>query len=268
MASLKDKEIELVRKDLKRKGISMPGLENDLLDHLLCKIEDFLASGMDFDKAYRQALFDLNGEEEIGEIQITTISLIHEGKSLMKNFFIYAGIILSLIGAFWVFTTGTNPALILTCLSLGILFVYHSCFFLRKHKNRTSNQLLFMGITLFPLLGLLVFLFKEFPDFRILGMAGWCLLLVLMAIPTYYFMIEKYLEAGSHLSSVLMLTLRFTGIISLLWVILASSLKIFSPHVQFLFFLDDFLVIAACSFILSIFFQWFPDIRYSFKKLL
>ena len=128
MYPLNDKEVESVRRDLKQRGITMPGLEDDLLDHLLCSIENYISLGMTFDEAYKKAFYDLNTEDELKLIQNTTIDLINEKKDILKNLSIYLGVILGLIGTFKTFTIGTNPALILACLSLVILFIYHSCF--------------------------------------------------------------------------------------------------------------------------------------------
>jgi hypothetical protein len=69
MAALTDRQIQQVREDLKRKGITLRGLDNDLLDHLLCGIECHLDTGQSFDDAYRLASRGLAGDESMDIIQ-------------------------------------------------------------------------------------------------------------------------------------------------------------------------------------------------------
>jgi hypothetical protein len=50
-----NKQIERIRGDIAQKGINMPGLEDDILDHLLCSIEEQMVKGHSFEEAYTLA---------------------------------------------------------------------------------------------------------------------------------------------------------------------------------------------------------------------
>ncbi len=252
MTFLQDKEVEFIRDDLRKKGIRMPGLDHDLLDHLLCSVEHYSGAGYSFLEAYQLALKDLNEDRETKDIQWETARTLNQGKSIVKNLLVYGAFIGLLIGVFSVFTNGINPALILICISLAIFFIYHSVFFRRKHKSEQSNLILFSAITLLPVIGNIIFLAEEFPQFKLIGTPGWSFLIIFMAVPVYYRGVRKILSEQSTLIRFLIHTLQFVSLVSLIWVPLALCIKLFRPDALVTFFLDDLLVLSLSSFLLSI----------------
>ena len=255
------KEIEYIESDLRKKGITMPGLDHDLLDHLLCAVEQYMGSGYTFAKAYELAFYDLCKDREIKVIQLETTRAMKDRKRFLKNLIIYSVIIGLLITVFNVFTTGINPALILTCISLAIFFIYHSVFCVRKSKSKRNNLILFIVITLLPVAGVMLFLANEFPQFRLIGTPGWCMLIILLAIPVYYGAIRRILKTDSTVINLVIHTLKFTAIIGLIWIPLALCIKLFRPETRVFFFLDDFLLLSMSCFVLSMGLQKFSDIR-------
>lgn len=261
MVFFSEKEIEFIKSDLRKKGITMPGLDHDLLDHLLCAVEQYMDSGYAFAKAYELAFYDLCKDREVKAIQLETTLAMKDRKRFLKNLIIYSAIIGLLITVFNVFTTGINPALILTCISLAIFFIYHSVFCVRKSKSKRNNLILFIVITLVPVVGVMLFLAKEFPQFRLIGTPGWCMLIILLAIPVYYGAVRRFLRTDSTVISFVTQTLNFTATIGLIWVPLASYIKLFRPENNILFFLDDFLLLSISCFALSMGLQKFSDVR-------
>jgi hypothetical protein len=245
-------EVQTVKEDLERKGITMPGLDQDLLDHLLCSIEARMDEGVSFSKAYRCALHDLCGPEDILKIQQATIREINEGKSVLKNLSYYILFIGVLIGTFNIFATQVSPALILVCITLGIFFMYHAIFCGRKKYSLQSNVSLFKRTTWIPITGTFLFLVAEFKSYGLLSMTLWCTLIIAIAVPVYLWSIKRVLNMDSTLKTLLAHTLKLTTVTSLLWIPIALSVKLFRPDVSVFFFIDDFLLLAAGSFILMI----------------
>lgn len=258
MSIITEKEIARVKKDLASKGIDMPGLENDLLDHLLCGTEVYMSAGHSFADAYHLASLDL---EDVADIQKHAINAIQENHQLPKELVYYSIVITGLILIFNFLTTGVNPALILVCLSLGIFFIYHAIFSRRKGKSVKSNVAFFTGITAVPVAGVLVFLLYEFPAMNFFGLPGWCLAIVVIAAPVYMVFVRKILTTDSTDRTFFCHTFRFIALASFLWILLALSLKLFHPHTGVLFFLDDLVLLCFFSIIMVIIIRRIPEVK-------
>jgi hypothetical protein len=245
------KEIDMIKQDLTKKGLDMPGLDNDLLDHLLCGIENHMASGHSFQEAYHLASHDLHGEWDIKKIQDETASLLNEGKSLLRNLISYTLIIGILILVFNLLTSGVNPALILVCISLCIFFIYHSLFYRRKQKRLKKNLALFTVVTAMPVMGVALFLVREFSGFELMGMMGWCILIISIAIPVYLNAVKSVLTMDGTILTFFCYTLKLIAVVSGIWIPLALCIKLFRPDVAIFFFLDDLLLLSLTSFVLS-----------------
>jgi hypothetical protein len=246
MSIITEKEIEVVKKDLALKGIDMPGLENDLLDHLLCNTEVYMSEGNSFAEAYQLALLDLH---DIADIQKHAIKAVQENQKFPKDLANYSVVIVGLILIFNFLTTGVNPALILVCLSLGIFFIYHAIFSRRKGKSLKSNVALFTGITTWPITGVLAFLLYEFPSLNLAGLPGWCLTIVVIAIPVYVFFVKKIVTTDSTTGTFFRHTFQFMAVASFLWILLALPIRLFQPHTEVLFFLDDLGLLGFSSLV-------------------
>ena len=245
----------------------MPGLEHDLLDHLLCGVESYMEKGYPFSEAYTLAVRDLNSDEDIISIQQETIRVLNEEKKIYTFPLTYVSILGILFGTFSFFSAVNNPGLILVAISLVIFFVYHIIFSYRKHKSENSNLILFVLITMLPVAGVVSFLAIEFPGFNLTGTPGWCLLVIFFGIPVYYKAVQKILSDSSTVRQLLIHTFRFLSVVSLLWILLAAILKVFKPTVP-VFFLSDLLLLSATCFILQVLIKKYPDIRLGMKSII
>jgi hypothetical protein len=246
-----DNQIQRIKQDLAQKGITMSGLENDLLDHLLCSMEENMAKGHSFEEAYELATFQLHGQAEISTIQKETISALNEGRSLWKNLLNY-GITLGLLILFFtLLTTGVNPALILVCISLSVFFLYHGIFQSRKQHSLKRNLSLFLLITGIAVMGVFVFLFLEFNGSGLLKMLFWATLIIGVAIPVYLKAVKNVLLMDSTFTTFFSYSLKLIALMSVLWIPLVLAIKVYRRDVAVLFFVDDLLVLAICAFILS-----------------
>jgi hypothetical protein len=255
-----DKEIQFVKEDLAKGGVDMPGLDNDLLDHLLCSTEAYMAAGHSFMEAYRMARTDLHGTSEILEIQQTTISELNSGRRGLVNLLNYCFVLGGLILVFSMLTS-VNPALILVCISLVIYFIYHGIFSCRKGKSHRSNFSLFLLITAFPVIGVIAFLIIEFPSLDLVRTPGWCILIVSVAITVYKNRVKTILQADSSALTFYIYTFKFIAMASFLWIPLALTLRLFAPHAAVYFFLDELLILCVTSLSLSQILPWLPDVK-------
>lgn len=254
-------EVQTIEQYLENKGITMTGLDCDLLDHLVCATEMYISRGHSFSRAFQLALYDLHGEEEITDIQKTTAREINDGKSFIKNLAHYSFVLGILIGAFTLLIKTINPALILTCITLSIFFVYHSIFQKKKHYSLQENIKFFKRITWLPVTAVFLFLIVEFKSYGLLAMLLWCGMIISIAIPVYLMFIKRILITDSSFQTFLIHTLKLTTVISVIWIPLAFCIKLFRSDIAVLFFIDDFFILAISSFILTTILQKLPDFR-------
>lgn len=251
MILLTDEQVQFVRSDLRERGISMPGLDHDLLDHLLCGVENHLNAGYTFEKAYTFALRELTSDESMVSIQQETVLALKEGKRGYVFPMAYMAVLTGLFCGFRIFSHGVNPALILVTISLIIFFVYHIIFSGRRHKTVRSNLILFALVTMLPIAGVFLFLVIAFPQFNLLGTPGWCLLVIACAVPVYYRAVQKMLSGDSTVYQFLIHALNFISIASLLWIPLALLIKTFKPATP-LFFLEDLFLLSIVCFVIQL----------------
>ena len=266
MVFLTGEQIEWIESDIRKKGITLAGLNTDVLDHLICGTEHYLNAGNPFAQAYPLALRDLTGDEAVESVQRETLRAVRTGKSVYKNLLVYGVVLGVLIGVFGVFAEATSPGLILPAISLSIFCVYHGFFYFRAGKDPGGNLWRFVAITALPVVGVAVFLAEAFPGFRWLGTQGWCLLLAALGIALYYHSVRKVLAEPRTTRQLLIQLSRFLGISSLLWVPLAAYLKLFKPGADVFFFLDELLMLSLTSFLAMLLLQKAPAARLFFRN--
>jgi hypothetical protein len=191
---------------------------------------------------------------------------VNEGKSLMRNLLLYGMMLFPMIGVFSLLSTGPNPGLILPGITLSIFFIYHSIFFKRKSRSDRSNHRLFAITTLVPAIAIMVFLAVELGLQELSGTLAWVILVIAVAVPIYFLAIKKILAIDSSLLTFFVFALRFTAMISIVWVPVVLTLNFFRPDVQILFFLDDLLALSVVTFLLSGLLKKIPDIRIYLKN--
>ena len=70
---LKNSQISFIVNDLHKKGLVYEPLEEEIIDHFCCMIEDYMESGMSFGDAYKKALNSFGSSKELKETQQQTI---------------------------------------------------------------------------------------------------------------------------------------------------------------------------------------------------
>jgi murein DD-endopeptidase MepM/ murein hydrolase activator NlpD len=84
MDFLNKKQIQLLHELLEQQGLDYAPLQEELLDHVCCAIEDEMATGNSFDEATKKVL-DTFGKGEIDEIQTATIQSLNQKFNTMKK---------------------------------------------------------------------------------------------------------------------------------------------------------------------------------------
>ncbi len=188
-----DKHIDFILNDIRARGIELENLQNSLLDHICCIIENKLEENGDFEKFYQKtitAFFKTN----LKEIENETISLIiFKHYYTMKKAMIVSGTISAMfltIGLLFklLHWPGASISLILGIGLLSILFL-PLMFVLKIKEKQQGKDRLIIGIgTLCGILISLGILFKvmHWPGANLV-MQGSIAIMLLLFLPLYFF---------------------------------------------------------------------------------
>ncbi len=121
MYRISDEQIDYIINDIRARGVDMESLQQNLLDHMCCVIEQNLKEGEDFEKFYqttiktfyKEALWEI--EEET--IQLLTFKNYYKMKKIMISSGIFSAITLS-VGILFKFMHWPGAAI---CILLGIV---------------------------------------------------------------------------------------------------------------------------------------------------
>lgn len=83
MYTLNKEQIELIAAGVRKAGITIPDLAEDLIDHICCEVENCMYHGKTFDQAY-QAAKERAGTRVLQEIEENTRFLIDKNYRIMK----------------------------------------------------------------------------------------------------------------------------------------------------------------------------------------
>jgi hypothetical protein len=93
MYPLSDKQIDYIINDIRARGVEMESLQNDLVDHICCVVEQNLEASGDFENFYSSVIKTFY-RKELKEIEEETISLLkNKNYYSMKKVMITSGII-------------------------------------------------------------------------------------------------------------------------------------------------------------------------------
>ena len=126
MIALSPLQIELIRGDIRQNGVELIDLQEDLLDHVCCAIEEESSPGLSFEEMYQQIRTQLF-PDGYREIQETTNELIAQKFEKMKktmNIFGAAGSALLLVGSVMKVLHLVAANELLTLGVASIVFVY------------------------------------------------------------------------------------------------------------------------------------------------
>lgn len=154
MVSLTDEQVELVRQEILNRGISLPDLQVDLLDHMCCILENELSEGDDF-VTFFHAMLPRFFHDNLHEIQvateqsITNLKITVMQKQLTQSYGVAAALLIvaSILkighwaGASAMMVLGMGIAIVLS-IPLMLITVY------RAPVERTAKLLLILAAVL------------------------------------------------------------------------------------------------------------------------
>lgn len=142
MRNLTDEQIEFIAEDIRIRGVFTQGLQENLLDHICCCIEQH-DDDRPFEEIYLQTL-EAFGQGGLQEVQDETLYLINQPYfSKMKKIAYFSGTLASMsliCGALFkvMHWPGANIMLIIGTLTLTFLFLPY--FFYMQFKEQTEKK--------------------------------------------------------------------------------------------------------------------------------
>jgi hypothetical protein len=188
---LSKNEIDFIKDDVKKSGISFSHLEDELIDHICCMVEELINDGFTFNTALTRVRKDI-GIDSLKAIEIQTIILINKKFQGMKKTMKITGIIgLSTIIISSIMKImhwpGANLLLTLGFATLLLAYLPALSLTLRKEKIlKRKMQLSYVGIiTAFVMLLHFLFTLMHWPFDDYFKIISWVLMLVFL-IMLYY----------------------------------------------------------------------------------
>ena len=193
MYCLNDKQIDFILNDISARGVEMESLQQNLLDHICCIIEQNLEADGDFESFYQKTIKTFY-KDALWEIEEETLLLLtFKNYYAMKKIMIAGGIFSATtmtIGLILKFLhlPGASILILLGVVSLGFLFL-PLMFILKTKEKQNKKDKLIVGLgTVFGILISFAILFKimHWPGANIMGLISIGIMLLVFT-PVYFF---------------------------------------------------------------------------------
>jgi hypothetical protein len=191
MYCISNQQIDFILNDISARGVKMESLQQDILDHVCCIIEQNLEENGDFEGFYFKTIQTFY-KAELKEIEEETISLLtNKHFYTMKKLMIYSGVssaVLLSLGIILKFLhwPGSAPGIVLGIGMLALIFLPLMFTLKMREKEQTKDKVLIGLGTLSAILMTLSLLFKvmHWPGAMIMGSLTMAILLLLF-FPIY-----------------------------------------------------------------------------------
>ena len=193
MHQLNEQQIDYILNDISARGVEMDSLQQNLLDHICCIIENNLEENGDFESFYKKTIQTFY-KDALWEIEEETLQLLtHKNYYKMKKIMIYSGT-LSVAGfiAGSIFKImhwpGASAILLLSMLNISLIFL-PLLFILKTREVSAMKDKLMIAIgTIFGILFSISSLFKIFhwPGANLMWLFALGILMFVF-IPIYFF---------------------------------------------------------------------------------
>ncbi len=143
--TLAENEIDRIRFELERSGVTISTLKDDLLDHLCCVIESRMVTGDSFDHSLLKAIRDF-APGGLADIEKETLFLLNYKLILMKKMTFLSGSIFAILTSSGFFLKALHWSLGDTFLTIGIvgfllLFVPFALYqYIRSHETMMTAE--------------------------------------------------------------------------------------------------------------------------------
>lgn len=150
MYHISDQQIDYILNDISARGVEMESLQQNLLDHICCIIENNLEANGDFESFYQKTIKSFY-KDELWEIEEETLLLLtYKNYYTMKKIMINSGIAAAtffIIGSFFKFMHWPGAAvLILLGMAIGALVFLPLVFLFKKNETTESRSKIVLGI--------------------------------------------------------------------------------------------------------------------------
>lgn len=225
MYALNDKQIDYILNDISARGVGMESLQQNLLDHICCIVEQNLEDDGDFESFYEKTIRTFY-KDALWEIEEETLFLLtYKNYYTMKKIMITSGIVAAAfmsIGILFKFMHWPGASI---AIFLGILissFVFLPVFFTVKVKEQQSKKdklIIGLGVLSGILMSLSVlFKIQHWPHANHLAILS-LLILGLIFLPLYFFSGIRDAERKVNTITVSMIIIMICG----LWLTLIRS---------------------------------------------
>ena len=217
MYCLSDKQIDYILNDIGARGVEMESLQQNLLDHVCCIIEQNLEENGDFESFYQKTIKTFY-KDELWEIEEETLLLLtYKNYYTMKKIMIMSGMFSAIamsLGVLFKFMRwpGAGPMILLSIFLMCFIFL-PLLFLLKKNETTESRDKTILAVgTLTGILFLISSLFKlmHWPGSSFL----WLLTMGVMGfvfIPLYFFNGIKKPESKTNTITTTLILIIVTG---------------------------------------------------------
>lgn len=193
MYRISDQQIDYILNDISARGVEMESLQQNLLDHICCVIENNLEENGDFESFYQKTVKTFY-KDALWEIEEETLQLLtYKNYYTMKKIMIYSGtfsVFGFIAGSIFKMMHWPGASAILLLAMITISFVFLPLLFVLKSRevSTVKDKMMIAVGTIFGILFSLSSLFKimHWPGANIMWFIALGLLLFVF-IPLYFF---------------------------------------------------------------------------------
>ena len=210
-----DQNLDRIRSELKRRGLTFEPLMEDLLDHVCCMIEVQMGGGIDFETSYHRVLGQI-GSNQLPEIQHQTLLNLDKNHQRMKNFtylFGLASALVTILGSIFKRMHWPGAGILITVGIIFIVVVFLPLYFFISYREQSEKKNPVYPIVGYLTLALLLagalFKIMHWPGANYLVQSGLAILLIGF-VPLY--MVNAFQRGGKEKVRLPYLVMLIVGI--------------------------------------------------------
>lgn len=147
-----EEQLHRIRSDLAAQGLTYESLQDDILDHLCCMIEEKLEEGDDFESSYGEIMSDIGGNT-FSNLQHQTLLLLDQKFQRMKRTTYLLGLLgslMTIIGALFKIMHWPGASIIMVLGFMIVVLGFLPAYFILSYREQTEKPNI-----IFPLVGYL-----------------------------------------------------------------------------------------------------------------
>lgn len=152
IAEIIDSNLNRIKSDLRDHGLTYDRLQEDILDHVCCMVEEEMIEGNDFESSYNHVISSI-GVNTLKNLQHQTLLLLDKKFQKMKNTSYLIGLtgsILTLIGAFFKTMHWPGASIVMVLGFFLVTFIFLPFYFILNYREQAEKPKL-----IYPIIGFL-----------------------------------------------------------------------------------------------------------------